>query len=261
MPAKLPPFRSLQLPAQLYVGGVILAGLLLTALGWLLHPVAYADCGVSLTAPGCQVPTLLYLAVVTQIGALLPIRWKAGMQTVSDPLLVATGLYAPGGGVGIVAWLALFDGRVPGRTINWWAFLFNRAMYAIAHVVPSIAVASIGQGSWWALPVRTAVYVVAAIGLNYFMTALGMSFVARSSVWTTLFENVGLSTLMATLALSFAGGILYLLLQTPVGYIMAPGLFGFILAVRGNVADAQRQGELKDQTLDLAAQALDARDR
>jgi putative nucleotidyltransferase with HDIG domain len=46
-----------------------------------------------------------------------------------------------------------------------------------------------------------------------------------------------------------------------VGYIMAPGLFGFVLAVRGNVADAQRQGELTNQTLDLAAQALDARDR
>lgn len=180
---------------------------------------------------------------------------------VFDPLLVAAGLYAPGAGVGLLAWLAMFDGRVPGRTIHWWAFFFNRAMYAIAHVVPSIAVASIGQGSWWALPVRTAVYVVAAVGLNYLMTALGMSFVARSSVWNTLFENVGLSTLVATLALSFAGGILYLLLQTPVGYIMAPGLFGFILAVRGNVADAQRQGELKDQTLDLAAQALDARDR
>ncbi len=70
-----------------------------------------------------------------------------------------------------------------------------------------------------------------------------------------------MSTLSATLALSFSGGILYLLLQTPVGYVMAPGLFGFILAVRGNVADAQRQGELKNQTLDLAAQALDARDR
>src|SRR5260370_33716492 len=42
---------------------------------------------------------------------------------------------------------------------------------------------------------------------------------------------------------------------------MAPGLFGVVWEVRGNVADAQRQGELKDQTLDLAAQALDARDR
>src|SRR5260370_32197067 len=42
---------------------------------------------------------------------------------------------------------------------------------------------------------------------------------------------------------------------------MAPGLFGVVWEVRGNVADAQRQGELKNQTLDLAAQALDARDR
>src|SRR5260370_5333129 len=43
--------------------------------------------------------------------------------------------------------------------------------------------------------------------------------------------------------------------------MMAPGMFEFVLAVGGNVADAQRQSELKDQTLDLAAQALDARDR
>src|SRR5437879_13792718 len=47
----------------------------------------------------------------------------------------------------------------------------------------------------------------------------------------------------------------------PVGLLMAPGLFGFLLAVRANVADVQRQTELKDQTLELAAQALDARDR
>jgi hypothetical protein len=62
--------------------------------------------------------------------------------------------------------------------------------------------------------------------------------------------------------LSFSGGILFLLLQPrmwPVGFIMAPGLFGFLLAARGNVADAQRQTRVKDQTLDLAAQALDAR--
>src|SRR5713226_3733674 len=207
-------------------------------------------------------PTLLYLGIGTQIAALRPIPWRSGHQVVFDPLLVATGLYAPGVGVGAVAWLALFDGRVPGRTITWWAFFFNRAMYSIAHVVPSIAVTAIGtDGSWWSLPTRTAVYVVAAVGLNYIMTGLGMSFVRRSSVWTTIFENVGLSTLSATLALSFSGGILYLLIQLPIGYVMAPGLFGFVLAVRGNVADAQRQTVLKDQTLELAAQALDARDR
>src|SRR5712692_1090502 len=101
----------------------------------------------------------------------------------------------------------------------------------------------------------------ASVGLNYILTALGMSYVRRTPVWTTIFENVGTSTLVATVALSFSGGILFLLLQTPVGYIMAPGLFAFVLAVRGNVADAQRQTELKDQTLALAAQALDARDR
>ncbi len=219
---------------------------------WIVHPV-----------PPNALPTLLYLGIGTQIAALRPIPWRSGYQTVHDPLLVATGLYSPGAGVGTVAWLALFDGRVPGRTVTWWAFLFNRAMFATSHVVPSVAVASLWVGDWWGLPARTAVYVLALVGLNYSINAISMSFVKRISIWSTLLENVGFPTLMATLALSFAGGILYLLLKTPggVGYVMAPGLFGFVLAVRANVADAQRQTELKDQTLDLAAQALDARDR
>src|ERR1700694_3087555 len=226
----------------------------MVAFGWLVHPV-----------PTSVLPTLLYLAIGTQIAALRPIAWKSGHQQVLDPLLIAAGLVAPGAGVGLLTWLAIFDGRVPGRTIQWWAFLFNRAMLSIAHVVPSIAVASIGsETNWWALPVRVTAYVLAVVCINYILTALGMAFVGQAPVWTTILENVGVLPLMATLALSFSGGILYLLLQTqpfPVGYIMAPGLFAFVLAVRGNVADAQRQGELKDQTLDLAAQALDARDR
>jgi putative nucleotidyltransferase with HDIG domain len=221
--------------------------------GWLLmHPIRVS-----------ALPTLVYLAVGTQIAALRPIPWRAGVQTVVDPLLVATGLFAPGAGVGAVAWLATFDGRVPGRTIPWWAFLFNRATLAIAYVFPSIVSASITDESWWGLPVRTVVYVVAAIALNYLITSLAVSMVSRTSFWTTLFENVGIPTLIATLALSFSGGILFLLLKATngIGYVMAPGLFGFVLAVRANVADAQRQTQLKEQTLDLAAQALDARDR
>lgn len=208
-------------------------------------------------------PTLLYLGIGTQIAALRPIPWKTGYQNVQDPLLIAAGLFAPGAGVGLIAWLALFDGRVPGRGIPWWAFLFNRANLTISHVIPSIAVASIGMTTWWGLPVRTGLYVIAAVGLNYIFTGLGWSYVRRSSVLTTLFENVGASTFMVTLALSFSGGIIYLLLVKggPVGYIMAPGLFGFVLAVRGGFGSAQRQTLLKDQTLDLAAQALDARDR
>ncbi len=225
-------------------------------LGWLIHPVHDLP---------TLLPTLLYLSIGTQVAALRPIPWRTGLQTVIDPLLVATGLLAPGAPVGAVAWLATFDGRVPGRTITWWALLFNRASYAISHVIPSIAVASIGEGSvnsWWALPLRTAVYVVAVVGLNYLTTALLFSYVRGTSFWTTISQNVGIPTFV-TLAVSFSGGILYLLLypQQPVGYVMALGLFGFVLAVRGNVAAAQRQTELKDQTLDLAAQALDARDR
>jgi putative nucleotidyltransferase with HDIG domain len=175
--------------------------------------------------------------------------------------LVAASLYAPGAGVALIAWFAVFDGRLPGRTIPWWAFLFNRATIANACVIPSIAVASLGTGTDWTLPVRTLILVVAALGLNYFITALSVSYVNRAPVLTILFENIGGPAVLGTAALSFSGGIIYLLLQTPVGYVMAPGLFGFVLAVRGNVSDAQRQSVLKEQTLELAAQALDARDK
>src|SRR5438876_6036770 len=220
--------------------------------------------------PSAALPTLLYLAIGTQIAALRPIPWKTGHQTVVDPLLVATGLFSPGAGVGLVAWLTTFDGRVPGRNIPWWAFFFRPAESALIHVLPSIAVAAIGHvpfsklDYWWAVPVRTSIYVVAVVGLNYVITALAISLVRRESFFATLLDNVGLPTTAATLALSFAGGILILLLQAdpfPVGYVIAPGLFIFVLAVRGTISDVQRQTVLKDQTLDLAAQALDARDR
>jgi putative nucleotidyltransferase with HDIG domain len=133
-------------------------------------------------------------------------------------------------------------------------------MLATAYVVPSIVVASLGS-DLALLPVKTLLYVITALSLNYTLTALGWAFVTRASLVSTLFENVGVTALLGTAAVSFSGGIIYLLLLNPIGYIMAPGLFGFVLAVRGNLADAQRQTLLKDQTLELAAQALDARDR
>ena len=253
------PFSSLSRAAQLYIAGVVAAGLMSILLGWVVSPV-----------PPAFVATVVYLGIGTQIAALRPIPWRRGRQWVVDPLLIATGLIAPGAGVASVAWLAVFDGRLPGRTITWWAFLFNRAMLATAYTVPSLAVASLGHGLEW-LPVKTLLYVGTALGLNYTLTALGWAFVARASLVATLFENVGLAAVLGTAAVSFSGGIIFLLLQSPpveigpfqvpLGYIMAPGLFGFVLAVRGNLADAQRQTLLKDQTLDLAAQVLDARDR
>jgi len=247
----LTPFRSLSRAGQFYVVAVVVVGVFVVGFGWAVHPVPSDKFGI-----------LLYLAIGTQLAALRPIPWRNGHQTVHDPLLLATGLFFPGGGVGLVAWLAIFDGRVPGRAISWWAFLFNRAGFAIAHVIPSLAVASLGEGNWWAIPVRTVLYAIAAVGLNYLLTGLVMAYMRHASVLTTLFENVGLSTLVVTVALTFSGGIIYLLLQKqPEGLIMAPGLFGFVLAVRGYLADAQRQTLLKNQTLDLAAQALDARDK
>src|SRR5207253_5639751 len=139
-------------------------------LGWIVDPVR----------PD-RALTLLYLGVGTQIAALRPIPWRSGHQSAIDPLLIATGLLMPGGGVATIAWLAVFDGRLPGRTITWWAFLFNRAMLATAYTVPSLAVASLGHGLEW-LPVKTLLYVGTALGLNYTLTALGWAFVARASL-------------------------------------------------------------------------------
>jgi putative nucleotidyltransferase with HDIG domain len=250
----LPPFAALRGPARVYAITIIAIGVAMLPIGWFLYaPIAIG-----------ALPTLLYLGIGTQIAALRPIPWKTGHQSVVDPLLIASGLYAPGAGVGLVAWLATFDGRMPGKSIPWWAFLFNRAAYATTHVLPSIAVASLGAGQWWSVPVRTIVYIVSAVALNYLITALAIALVTRSSFWTILLDNVGFGATIPTVALNFAGGILYLLLYAnprPVGYLIAPGLFGFVLAVRSTIADVQRQTMLKDQTLDLAAQALDARDR
>src|SRR3981081_2215809 len=132
----LPPFRALTWPAKAYVVAVVGGSVLLVLVFWALFPVSESKFG-----------TLVYLAVGTQIAALLPIRWRDGVQTVADPLLLATGLYAPGAGVGTVAWLALFDGRLPGRTLPWWAFIFNRAMHAFVHVIPSLIVMTIAPGA------------------------------------------------------------------------------------------------------------------
>ena len=86
------PFRSLSRSARVYIVGTILAGAAMVALGWLVRPIA----------PN-EYATLIYLAIGTQIAALRPIPWRTGYQLLFDPLLIATGLYAPGAGVAMVA--------------------------------------------------------------------------------------------------------------------------------------------------------------
>ena len=247
----MPPFVSLDRKAKVWVVSVLAAGVAVVPWAWYVHPI-----------PASAFGTLIYLAVGTQIAALLPIRWTHGNQYVYDPLLVATGLFAPGLGVALVAWLALFDGRVPGRDAPWWTLAFNRANAAIDNVIPSLAITLLPQHQWWTLIAGTVAYVAFSMFLNYSITARALSFVNHTTFGSTLTQNVGAVTLASTSILSFSGGILFLLINMwPVGLLMAPGLFGFLLAVRANVADVQRQTELKDQTLELAAQALDARDR
>jgi CheY-like chemotaxis protein len=129
----LPPFRTLAGPARLFASVIIVFGLASIPFGWLANPI-----------PSDRLPTLLYLAIGTQMAALMPIPWRSGHHLVIDPFLIATGLFFPGAGVGLVALLGTFDGRVPPRSIPWWAFFYNHAMLAAVHVLPSIAVAHIG---------------------------------------------------------------------------------------------------------------------
>jgi len=215
----LPPFASLDRRAKIWISAVLLFGAAIVPGAWLVHPLDLGQDKLLLT--------LLYLAVGTQVAALLPIRWTHGNQYMYDPLLVATGLIAPGAGVALIAWLALFDGRIPGRDAPWWALAYNRANQAIDNAIPSLVVAAIPiNHEWWTLPARTIIYVVLHLVLNYSIVARVLSIVNRTSFWATLSQNVGASTLSSTMTLSFSGGILYLLLQPsmwPVGFIMAPG--------------------------------------
>ena len=235
--------------AKLWVLFVIVLGIAVVPWAWTVGPI-----------PAYKIGTLVYLAIGTQIAALLPIRWTHGNQWVHDPVLIAAGLYAPGAGVAIVAWLALFDGRVPGRDAPWWVLAFNRANAALDYTLPSLAVTAIPADHWWTLPAETVAYAALALFINYSITARTFSFINRTSFISTLSQNIGARTLASTMVLSFSGGILWLLVQTTVGMVMAPGLFGFLWAIRNQVADVQKQTELKEQTLALTAQALDARD-
>ncbi len=246
----MPSFATLDRKTKAWILCVIALGVLLLPIAWLIRPVSLAQAG-----------TLVYLGIGTQIAALLPIRWKHGNQFVYDPLLVATGLYAPGAGVALVAWVALFDRRIPGKDAPWWALVFSRANTATDHIIPSLVVTLVPAHMWWTLPVQTIAYTFLGIALNYSVTARALAFIYHAPFFRTLEQNVGAVALTSTAIMYFSGGILFLLVQTPVGMLMAPILFGFILAVRLNVADVQRQTQFRDQTLDLAAKVLDARDR
>jgi predicted MFS family arabinose efflux permease len=244
------PFASLDRPTQVYFATVIALGLGVIPIGWVLHPVSASEVG-----------DLLYLGIGTQLAGLMPVRWARGVHVVSTPLLVATSLVAPGAGVAIVAWLAGFDRRRPGREVTWTAFLFNNANAALTYGIPSLLLTFVPKAGPFDIPIKTAILTLAIICINYPLTARAFAGVSGISFIQALVENVGLTTIRTMMIMGFVGGMLFLVLQMkPQGYVMALALFGVLLAIRANLADSQQQTDERLQTLQLAAETLDARD-
>jgi predicted MFS family arabinose efflux permease len=244
------PYASLDRPTRIYFATVIALGLSVIPIGWVLHPVKPTDVG-----------DLLYLGIGTQLAGLMPVRWARGVHVVSTPLLVATSLVAPGAGVAIVAWLTGFDRRRPGREVTWTAFLFNNANVALTYGVPSLVLSYFPSAGPFDIPIKTAILTLSIICINYPLTARAFAGVTGISFIQALVENVGLTTIRTMMILGFVGGMLFLVLQSrPEGYVMALALFGVLLAIRANLADSQQQTMERLQTLQLAAETLDARD-
>lgn len=241
---------SITMGGWLFLGIVISAGLGFVPVAWAIDPPTWATA-----------PVLVYMAIYTQIAALLPIRWSRGsLQHVFTAPLVAAGLFSPGAGVAAIAWLALYDRRLPGRDIPVWRLLYMRSTAALTHGVGSLVAASIILPGPWRLPFQTLIYSLIIVCVNLPLTAAAFAAINQTSVVREIVDNAGWSTIRSILVLGFAGGILYLILQRPEGYLMAPALGGLLLAVRGNMASLQQQSEMRLQTLLLAGQALDARD-
>jgi putative nucleotidyltransferase with HDIG domain len=243
------PLAGLTWAGSAYIFGVTAAGVGIVFLGWAVHPLAISD-----------LPLLVYLGVLTQIAAAMPIQWRHGLQTVDGLPLVAAALYAPGAGVAIIAWLFLFDRRLPGRDVALWRLIFTRAKAALEFGVPSLLMTYVHLHGPVDTPIKTIVYALGPVAIGFPLVARGFAFLEGTSFWTVLRENVGLATVRSSLIVGFGGGILYLVLNQPAGLIMGVGLVGLLLAVRANVADAQTQAIERVQTLRLAARALDARD-
>jgi HD domain-containing protein len=247
------PFRGLPAPAQRVVAITIGLSLAFLAGTLLWSPPRTSD----------WIP-IVFLAAGVQVAALLPIRWSQGMQMVVAPPLVALGFFAPGAGPAIAVWLCTYDGRRPGKSVEWWAVLFNRANVALSYGVPSLLLAHVQLPGLIDIPSKAIGIGIGTLIINYPLTALLFAYATGSSVGKTLIENVGIGAIRSTVLLCFAGGVVYDLIKYlphNSGYILSFGLFGFVLSVRANLADIQRQIQARVQTLQLAAQALDARDR
>jgi len=224
-------------------------GIALLPMAWIWRPLAMGQVGL-----------LVYLAGFTKIAAMMPIRWRRGMQTIDTMPLVAAALLLPGPGVVLIALLCTGYGRRNLRDNVWWKVPFNRAKTALECGIPSILAATLVVPSWVDIPLKTLLLCIGIVALGYPLTARALAFLERVSLSEVLFSNVGLFTVQSIVVLGFGGGALAMLLELNAGYLMGVGLLGLLWAVRSNMRDVQRQELEHTQTLELLAQALDARD-
>ncbi len=244
------PLRGLTWGGTAYVGSVIVLGAALVPISVLHFPVSSRSTLIS----------LLYLGLLTQLAALMSIKWPRGKQTLDTMPLVAASLLAPGVGPVILSWVCRNDGRWPSPQVPLARLLFNRARLAIVLGLPSMALVYLPLPASLEIPVKTLCLVLGDFVLGYPLTALTIAAYERETFWRVFSSNVGMSSIRSVLILGIGGGALFIVLQHPAGYVMGFGLLGLLLAVRTNMADAQRQQIERIQTLELMAQALDARD-
>lgn len=244
------PLRDLTWAAKVYFCLVILLGAALVPVSLILFPIADRN----------RLLMLLYLAVFTQVAAFMPIKWRRGTQTVDTMPLTAASLLAPGVGPALLSWLCKFDGRRPSAELPLWPLLFNRAKSAIEFGLPSIAIALVPLPDAIDVPAKALLLALGSLLIGHSLTAQVFALYERDSFWRVFAANVGMDSVRSILILCVGGGVLYMVLQLPAGYFMGVGLLGLLLAVRLNMADAQRQHVERIQTLELMAQALDARD-
>ena len=190
----------------------------------------------------------------------MPLRWRQGLQTLDTLPLVAVALVAPGGGVALIAWLFTHDGRLPSKDLPAWRLISTRARSAVSYGVISLLAAAIPLSPIFAVPARSIVMVAGNVVLGYSITALGFRFMTGENFWKILSANVGPTTIRSMGVQGIGGGALYMMLQLPAGYVMGAGLLALLITVRANMSDAQHQQIERIQTLELMAQALDARD-
>jgi len=174
--------------------------------------------------------------------------------------LIAIALLAPGAGVSLVAWLTIFDGRRPSADLALWKLMFGRAKAALEYGIPSMLVTLVAFSGSVDVPVRTVLLAAGSLIIGFPLMAGAFALYGREKFWSVFTTNVGFSSIRSVVIMAIGGGALYLLLQVPSGYLMGVGLLGLLMAVRSNMTDAQRQQVERIQTLELLAQALDARD-